>query len=168
MANMFDRCEKLETISFSPGGVDLSRVTYMNWMFAHNFYMTPEKLRAIIGQWKLKNDGVLNTIFTDDYSNSTTDKLRNNDNSPHPAGANRLISNDMGNNNPSGISSSKISEYIPDRVIPSSNGYSGAPPSKAFNTDLEKYTTKDSVELYLGVPNTVKGQRLNEYSAGSR
>ena len=168
MANMFDRCEKLESISFSQGGVDLSKVTYMNWMFAHNFYMTPEKLRAIIGQWKVKNNGVINTIFTDSYSNSTTDKLRNNDNSPHPAGANRLISNDMGNNNPSGIPSSEIKKYIKDRDIPDSNGYSGAPPSKAFNTDLEKYTTKDGVELYLGVPNTVKGQRMNEIPAGSR
>ena len=169
MANMFDRCEKLETITFSPGGVDLSRVTYMNWMFAHNFYMTPTKLRAIIGQWKLKNNGVLNTIFTDDYSNSTTDKLRNNDNSPHPAGANRLISNDIIKYKPSGISSGDISQYIKDRVIPSSNGYpEGNPPSKAFETDLEKYTTADGVELYLGVPNTVKGQRLNEYPNGSR
>ncbi len=169
MANMFDRCEKLETISFSPGGVDLSRVTYMNWMFAHNFYMTPTKLRAIIGQWKLKNNGVLNTIFTDDYSNSTTDKLRNNDNSPHPAGANRLISNDIIKYKPSGISSGDISQYIKDRFIPSSNGYpEGNPPSKAFETDLEKYTTADGVELYLGVPNTVKGQRLNEYPNGSR
>ena len=165
---MFDRCEKLETISFSPGGVDLSKVTYMNWMFAHNFYMTPEKLRAIIVQWKVKNNGVVNTIFTDGYSNSTTDKLRNDDNSPHPAGANRLISIDMGKDNPSGISSSKIKEYIPDRTIPSSNGYSGAPPSKAFNTDFEKYTTKDGVELYLGAPNTIKGQRLNLIPAGER
>ncbi|MBO7431170.1 MAG: BspA family leucine-rich repeat surface protein [Spirochaetia bacterium] len=168
MANMFDRCEKLETISFSPGGVDLSRVTYMNWMFAHNFYMTPTKLRAIIAQWKVKNNGVVNTIFTDDYSNSPTDKLRNDDNSPHPAGANRLISIDMRNNNPSGISSSKISEYIPDRVIPSSNGYSGSPPSKAFDSDFEAYETADGVELYLGSPGTIKGQRLNLIPAGER
>jgi hypothetical protein len=168
MANMFDRCEKLEAISFSPGGVDLSRVTYMNWMFAHNFYMTPTKLRAIIAQWKVKNNGVVNTIFTDDYSNSPTDKLRNDDNSPHPAGANRLISIDMRNNNPSGISSSKISEYIPDRVIPSSNGYSGSPPSKAFDSDFEAYETADGVELYLGSPGTIKGQRLNLIPAGSR
>ena len=146
----------------------MSRVTYMNWMFAHNFYMTPTKLRAIIAQWKVKNNGVVNTIFTDDYSNSPTDKLRNDDNSPHPAGANRLISIDMRNNNPSGISSSKISEYIPDRVIPSSNGYSGSPPSKAFDSDFEKYTTADGVELYLGSPGNVKGQRLNLIPAGSR
>ena len=168
MANMFDRCEKLTEISFSPGGVDLSKVTYMNWMFAHNFYMTPTDLRNIVKQWKVKNNDVVNSIFTDGYSNSSTDKLRNDDNSPHPAGANRLISIDMGKDDPSGISSSKIKEYIPDRTIPSSNGYSGTPPSKAFNTDLEKYTTKDGVELYLGVPNTIKGQRMNLIPAGSR
>ena len=184
MANMFDRCEKLETISFSPGGVDLSGVTYMNWMFAHNFYMTPEKLRAIIVQWKVKDNGVINTIFTDDYSNSTTDKLRNNDNSPHPAGANRLISGDMVKNNPSGISSSKIKEYIKDRTIPDSNGYSGTPPSMAFKTDFNAYYSGDNVDngpeepkgvkLYLGDPNAspnskaVQGQRLNLIPAGNR
>ena len=130
--------------------------------------MTPTDLRNIVKQWKVKNNDVVNSIFTDGYSNSSTDKLRNDDNSPHPAGANRLISIDMGKDDPSGISSSKIKEYIPDRTIPSSNGYSGTPPSKAFNTDLEKYTTKDGVELYLGVPNTIKGQRMNLIPAGSR
>lgn len=166
MDNMFDRCEKLETISFSPGGVDLSRVTRMNWMFAHNFYMTPEKLRAIIAQWKLKDNDVLNPIFTDSYSNDNSHSDLRADDGIY--GKNRLISNDMGNNNPSGISSSNIKTYIKDRDIPSSNGYSGAPPSKAFNTDLAKYTTADGVELYLGVPNTVRGQRLNLIPAGER
>lgn len=166
MGHIFDRCEKLETISFSPGGVDLSKVQYMNWMFAHNFYMTPEKLRAIIAQWKVKNNGVVNTIFTDEFSNSSVNKLRDYepDGPPNIRGANRIISNDMGNNNPG-----KSPVYKPEgRTIPQSNGYSGTPPSAAFNTDHEKYTTRDGVDMYLGAPNTVLGQRLNLIPAGER
>ncbi|MBR4376177.1 MAG: BspA family leucine-rich repeat surface protein [Spirochaetia bacterium] len=178
MANMFDRCERLTEIDFSDGGVDMSKVTYMNWMFAHNFYMTPTDLRNIIKQWKLKNNGDVNTIFTDEFSNSTTDKLRNNDNSPNAAGANRLISNDMVKNNPGKIVSSEIKKYIKDRDIPDSNGYSGTPPSAAFKTDFNAYYSGDNVDngpeepkgvkLYLGDPSTVKGQRMNLIPAGSR
>ena len=178
MANMFDRCERLTEIDFSDGGVDMSKVTYMNWMFAHNFFMTPTDLRNIIKQWKVKNNGDVNTIFTDEFSNSTTDKLRNNDNSPNAAGANRLISNDMVKNNPGKIVSSEIKKYIKDRDIPDSNGYSGTPPSAAFKTDFNAYYSGDNVDngpeepkgvkLYLGDPSTVKGQRMNLIPAGSR
>ena len=161
MDNMFDRCEKLQVINYSAGGVDMSKVTRMNWMFAHNFYMTPEKLRVIIGQWKVKNNGVVNTIFTDEFSNSTIDKLREEDGI---YGKNRMISNDMINNNPG-----KSPVYHADgRTVPQSNGYSGTPPSVAFKTDLEKYTTADGVDLYLGVPSNAKGQRMNLIPAGER
>ena len=139
----------------------MSKVTRMNWMFAHNFYMTPEKLRVIIGQWKVKNNGVVNTIFTDEFSNSTIDKLREEDGI---YGKNRMISNDMINNNPG-----KSPVYHADgRTVPQSNGYSGTPPSVAFKTDLEKYTTADGVDLYLGVPSNAKGQRMNLIPAGER
>ena len=161
MDNMFDRCEKLQVINYRAGGVDMSKVTRMNWMFAHNFYMTPEKLRVIIGQWKVKNNGVVNTIFTDEFSNSTIDKLREEDGI---YGKNRMISNDMINNNPG-----KSPVYHADgRTVPQSNGYSGTPPSVAFKTDLEKYTTADGVDLYLGVPSNAKGQRMNLIPAGER
>ena len=134
--------------------------------------MTPTDLRNIIKQWKVKNNGDVNTIFTDEFSNSTTDKLRNNDNSPNAAGANRLISNDMVKNNPGKIVSSEIKKYIKDRDIPDSNGYSGTPPSAAFKTDFNAYYSGDNVDngpeepkgvkLYLGDPSTVKGQRMNQ------
>ena len=177
MGNMFDRCEKLESISFSPGGVDLSRVTRMNWMFAHNFYMTPTKLRAIIAQWKVKNNGVLNSIFTDSYSNDNSHSDLRADDGIY--GKNRLISNDMCKDNPGGISKSDIKTYIKDRDIPGSNGYSGTPPS--FNTDPNKgdlgftadtgaYVTRDGVSMYLGYKpqNNIRDQRLNLYTADEK
>ena len=168
MANMFDRCEKLEEIYFNDDGVDMSHVTHMGWIFAHNFYMTPTKLRAIIGKWKVKidpnggnDDSNINSLF---LSNATTGSERD------PAGANRIISNDMGTNGGkhNKIPSSEIKKYIKDRVIPDSNGYAGDPPSLAFETDFGAYETADGVLLYLGNPGTVQGQRLNLIPAGSR
>ena len=169
MANMFDRCERLEEIDFSDDGVDMSHVTHMGWMFAHNFYMTPTKLRAIIAQWRVKidpnggdDDSNINSLF---LSNAASGGERT------PEGANRIVSNDMAANDPSGISSSKIKEYIKGRVIPDSNGYSGTPPSNnsdpnngdlGFNYDTAAYVTKDGISLYLGSDiKGVRGQRLN-------
>ena len=183
MDNMFDRCEKLQTISFSPGGVDLSRVTRMNWIFAHNFYMTPTKLRAIIAQWKVKNNGVLNSIFTDTFSNcnKNADPYRDLRADDGIYGKNRLISNDMCKNKPGGISSSDIKrDYIKDRDIPSSNGYTtGTPPSfntdpnngdLGFTADTGAYVTKDGVSMYLGAQpqNNIRDQRLNLYTAAEK
>jgi len=169
VAHMFDRCEKLTKIDFSKGGVDLSKVQYMNWMFAHNFYMTPADLRDIIIQWKVKNNkGVVNTIFTDEFSNDTVDKLRqwNPDGPPDIRGANRIISNDMIKTK-TYINNNRSPVYDPGdrpKPVPRSNGYDGDgdyPPSVAFGTDFAKYTTADDVELYLGNPSSAKGQRLN-------
>ena len=77
----------------------------------------------------------------------------------------------MASNNPSGISSSNIKNYIKDRNIPSSNGYSGTPPSNnsdpnngdlGFNYDNAAYVTKDGISLYLGSNiGSIRGQRLN-------
>ena len=173
MDNMFDRCEKLQTISFSPGGVDLSRVTRMNWIFAHNFYMTPTKLRAIIAQWKVKNNDILNPIFTDSYSNDNDHPDLRADDGIY--GKNRLISNDMCKNDPSGIKKSDIKTYIKDRDIPGSNGYSGTPPSfntdpnngdLGFTADTGAYVTRDGVTMYLGKKpqSNIRDQRLNLYT----
>ena len=169
VAHMFDRCEKLTKIDFSNGGVDLSGVQYMNWMFAHNFYMTPADLRDIIIQWKVKNNkGVVNTIFTDEFSNDTVNKLRQwePDGPPDIRGANRIISNDMIETK-TYINNHRSPVYNPGdrpKPVPRSNGYDGDgdyPPSVAFGTDFAKYTTADGVELYLGNPSSAKGQRLN-------
>ena len=176
VAHMFDRCEKLTKIDFSKGGVDLSKVQYMNWMFAHNFYMTPADLRDIIKQWKVKkNNGVVNTIFTDEFSNHTVDQLRQwkPDGPPDIRGANRIISNDMVETK-AYINSHRSPVYNPGnrpKPVPQSNGYDGDgnyPPSKAFDSDFEAYETADGVELYLGSPGTIKGQRLNLKPAGER
>ncbi|MBO7048506.1 MAG: BspA family leucine-rich repeat surface protein [Spirochaetia bacterium] len=155
MGNMFDRCEKLETISFSPGGVDMSKVKNMGWIFAHNFYMTPTKLRAIIAQWKVKidpngtdEDSNINPLFVNQYSNATSGGERT------EAGANRILSNDLIQNNPS-------PRYATGGVTP--------PPSVAFKNDTDAYVTKDGVTFYLGTQlNKVLGQRLNKRTEAQR
>ena len=174
MANMFDRCEMLEEIKFNKDGVDMSKVTHMGWIFAHNFFMTPTNLRAIIAQWKVKldpnggnDDSNINPLF---LSNEKDGGERT------PEGANRIVSNDMIADAPDGILSSTIKQkYIKDRDIPSSHGYkeAGGPPSKAFGNDVEEttkaYVTKDGISLYLGIHiNHVRGQRLNRVPNSTR
>ena len=171
MANMFDRCEMLEEIKFNEDGVDMSHVTHMGWIFAHNYNMTPTKLRKIIEKWKVEinpnggdADSNINPLF---LSNATSGSERS------PEGANRIVSNDMGYNNGKHdkIISSEIKKYIKDRDIPDSHGYNGNPPSNnsdpnngdlGFEQDTAKYVTMDGISLYLGHDiGTVKGQRLN-------
>ena len=96
MANLFDRCESLRKINFKAGGVDLTTVKDVRWIFAHNFHMTRSDLQTIIGCWKVSN--MQNKIFTSAYKYYDSDVATEGaDGEGILYGANRIISNDMPN-----------------------------------------------------------------------
>ena len=179
MGDMFDRCERLTEIKYSDGGVEMGKVTRMNWMFAHNFYMTPTDLRNIISQWKVKyydkaeGQWKINSIFLDEYSNDNRNYSPYNDLRADEGiyGKNRLISMDMVYAKKDIKRSDVYNPGDRPNPVPRSNGYDGEgnyPPSVAFKTDFAKYTSADGVELYLGNPESVQGQRMNLKPAGER